>query len=122
MLKMEHTKKAVFAGMILLISLMFVHPARASTSGNDLLRFCTSDPNSAEQSFCLGYLHGLVDGVMGLSVIEGRPQIFDIPSGADILQVRDVVVKFLKENPKDRHLAAVALVFKALTQAFPPKS
>jgi hypothetical protein len=101
---------------------MFVLPARASASGNDLLRFCTSDPNSAEQSFCLGYLHGLVDGVIGIRASEGRPQIFARPAGVDILHARDVVVKFLKENPKDRHLEAVLLVFKALTQTFSLKT
>ena len=119
---MVQARKAFFVGMMILGSLMCAHRAQAATSGNDLLRFCTSDANSAEQSFCLGYLHGLVDGVMGLRVTERRPQVFELPEGVDILQVRDVVVKFLKENPKDRHLGAVALVLKALTLAYPPKS
>jgi len=119
---MGQTRKAFFVGLIFLSAMTFVRPAAAATSGNDLLRFCTSDPNSPEQSFCLGYLHGVVDGAIGIRVSEVRPQIFELPAGVDILQVRDVVVKFLKENPKDRHLGAVALVFKALTEAYPPKS
>ena len=118
---MAHTKKVFFVGMVLLSSLLLVRPAHAATTGNDLLRFCTSDANSVEQSFCLGYLHGLVDGVMVIKISEARPQVFDIPAGVDILQVRDVVVRFLKENPKDRHLSAATLVFKALTEAFPSK-
>ena len=60
---------------------------------------------------------------MGIKAMEGRPQIFELPKGVDIIQVRDVVVKFLKkENAKDRQIGAVALIFKALTEAYPPKS
>ena len=119
---MAQAKKAFFVGMIFLGSLMCASQAHAQILGNDLLRYCTSDANSAEQALCIGYLHGVMEGAMGIKGMEGRPQIFELPAGADIIQVRDVVVKFLKENPKDRQLGAVVLVFKALTEAYPPKS
>src|SRR6478736_5066661 len=95
---MGRTAKVFFVGIMVLSSSVFIWPALAATSGNDLLRFCTSVPDSTEQSFCLGYLHGVVDGSMAVRISEGRPPIFALPAGADILQIRDVVVKFLKEN------------------------
>ena len=119
---MSGGKRLFFVGLFLMGSVILARPVCASTTGNDLLRFCRSDADAAEQSFCLGYLHGVVDGAMAVRVNEGQTQFFEIPAGVHILQIRDVVVKFLKENPKDRHLAAVALVFKALKKAFPAKS
>lgn len=118
---MSREKRSFFVGLFLIGSVILARPVCGSTTGNDLLRYCKSDADAAEQSFCLGYLHGVVDGAMAIRVSEGQAQIFEIPAGVHILQIRDVVVKFLKKNPKDRHLAAVALVFKALKEAFPAK-
>jgi hypothetical protein len=118
---MTNSRKFSFIGVLFLGSLLVVYPAHAKITGNDLLRFCTSDPNSVEQSYCLGYLSGLMDGVMAANILAAHPQIFDAPQGADVLQVRDIVVKSLQQSPKDRHLEAVVLVMRALKEAFPPK-
>ncbi len=36
-------------------------------------------------------------------------------------QVRDVVVKYLKDHPEERHFLASILAVKALSKAFPCK-
>jgi hypothetical protein len=48
-----------------------------------------------------------------------RPALFCVPYGVAGLQIKDVVVNYLKANPQQRHFLAAALVFDALVQSWP---
>ena len=39
-----------------------------------------------------------------------------------LAQLKDVVVKYLNEDPGERHLHAAVLVYTALAKAFPPQN
>lgn len=105
-----------------------------SISGNALLRTCTSE-NPAQAGFCIGYLIGQIEGqnwggflFFQRSGIDLLAEDFNslanttfghcIPPHATNEQLRDVVVKFLNENPATRHETARFLVWSAYQEAF----
>ena len=89
--------------------------------GNGLLRFCSSELSS-ELSFCIGYIEGIRDGlVFGTIGRKGKP-FFAIPDKVTSEQLKDVVVKSLKEHPETRHKPAGMLTIFALEEAFPSEA
>ncbi len=93
----------------------------STTTGNDLLESCESKGNF-EQAFCLGYITGVTD-IEGLdSAVYPERRRSCVPENVTNGQARDVVVKYLKDHPEERHLQAAILVAKAMGQAFPCKS
>jgi len=82
-------------------------------TGNELLEKCESG-NTADINVCRAYIVGARDG----GIIAGD-KTFETPSDSDAKQLADVVVKYLKNNPENRHLQAGILVMKALRKAFP---
>lgn len=123
---MKSTKTAFLAGVMFLGSTVTPHSAHAQNpiastySGNDLLRDCSDRDTASLFSFCLGYINGIRDGAVFASVSSGTKQFFEISEKVELGQLRDVVVKYLKEHPEERHLHATVLVYKALREAFPP--
>jgi hypothetical protein len=67
-------------------------------SGNDLYRMCRGSIDEQEQ--CLGYMAGVSDGVDELRVGMGLPAC--VRAGVEVGQIRDVVVKYLEDNPQGR--------------------
>lgn len=61
----------------------------------------------------IGYISGIVDALDEV--------YFSISIGVQVIQVRDVIVKYLEEYPEKRHERAVLLVTEALKKAFPKK-
>jgi hypothetical protein len=99
--------------------LLFVFPfvfaasvsAQASVifqTGNEFLRECEPTPTA----FCLGVAAGYSD----MLAVNG--QICKQHS-VTVAQVKDVIVKFLREHPENRHYSAASLAGVALTDAFP---
>jgi hypothetical protein len=92
--------------------------ARVFESGNDLLGICQS-PLDADKSACSAYVVGVVDLI---SVLQGwdtwKYKAVCIPEKAINGQVRDVVVKYLVENPAERDRSAAALIMLAVTAAW----
>jgi len=86
-------------------------------TGNALLRDCTAK-NSINQSFCLGYIEGVVDALETLRSVNGAAPCTG--NGVEGGQVMDVVVKSLREHPEGRNSAAGALVVAAIAKAFCP--
>ena len=76
-------------------------------NGNELLSVCGKD-----RSYCLGVTSGYSDMLQSLG-----------ETCADKLvtrgQAADIVVRFLRDHPKNRHLTAASLARAALTDAFP---
>jgi hypothetical protein len=97
-------------------------------SGTNLLRACQAAAKLADRgnyttqeaidgSFCRGYVAGVVDAMVGLSV--QTETVYCIPSNADTDQFVRVVLKYLKDNPATLHHPAGALVANAIVTAFP---
>ncbi|WP_161594667.1 Rap1a/Tai family immunity protein [Marimonas lutisalis] len=106
-----------------------------SVPGNGLYEACTSE-DPALLGFCLGYLVGHIEGQFwgGLLFAQGVGATMEtsefnafansvfhhcVPSDASNQQLRDVVVKYLSENPASRHEPARYLVWEAYREAFP---
>jgi Rap1a immunity proteins len=92
--------------------------ARAHT-GNELLEECKS--KGASGLFCLGFVRGLAEGLTLWRSFAPESAITCIPEGVTTGQLKDVVVKWLADNPKDRHLGADALVVRAFRVTWPCK-
>jgi hypothetical protein len=81
--------------------------AAGFTDGNRLLTDCRASQDEAPHAICLGYVTGAYDMATALSL--------DCPNERyTVGQVRDIVVKFLVDNPRHRHLPAALLVARAL--------
>ncbi|WP_458790894.1 Rap1a/Tai family immunity protein [Yoonia sp. MH D7] len=121
--------------VILLAGFSVAQPAKAQTiSGNDLHEACTSD-DQAMAAFCVGYLIGQIEGQFlgGLLFSQSAEDDIDTESfnslaniafqhciPPDVLnsQLRDVVVRYLQDNPATRHETARFLVLEAYRDAF----
>jgi hypothetical protein len=81
--------------------------------GNDLKQVCEQKDNLFSAGFCLGYVIGVSDSLDYQVCAPGGP------GGVTQGQFRDIVVKYLSDNPSQLHLHADILVLTALRQAFP---
>lgn len=87
-----------------------------STDGNDLYRQCTSN-GAVELVACHQYIIGAIDGIYLASPDGQEP--FILPPNVKGEQVKDVVLRYLKDYPERRHWGAVVLVWNAMRSAFP---
>ena len=83
-------------------------------SGNDLFGYCAGEVRNSDH--CLGYTTGIVDALASGSIFGWKACV---PEQVSAAQVRDIVVKYLQDNPQDRHYSAAAIAAKALSIAFP---
>lgn len=88
----------------------------AFLNGNDLYAYCTGSDNFT-RGICLGYVEGMADSI-GVMESVSKAAVFCIPP-VSARQARDVVVKYLQENPAHRHEAGATLVMEALHDAWP---
>jgi hypothetical protein len=84
-------------------------------SANDLYTNCLASEASAEYTFCLGYVIGMTD------MLAGPPDIVCLTNQVTVRQALDVVMRYLRDHPEDRHYPAASQGFLALKQAFPCK-
>jgi hypothetical protein len=84
--------------------------------GDQLLQQCTATIG-AHVNFCFGYIDAVVDLLLENDRIDGFSAC--VSSELDDPQLRNIVVKFLKDNPDLRRLGAPNLIARALAQAFP---
>jgi hypothetical protein len=119
-------RTVVMKRIILVTTLLTVlgSGSASATTGNDLLKHCgASNEGDVKTAMyiaaCTSYLSGVwntlkmfeEDNVVGFAKC--------IPDGVTVDQVRDVVIKRLKDNPKDRHWYAAAHVMYAMAEAWP---
>ena len=101
----------------IVLMLLLGSPARAAVySGNTLLDRCNDNEN-VSWGACLGYITAVSDVLNGGDVIAGWKACN--PKNVTPGQARDIVVRWLEENPKERHYSANSLVAIALSEAFP---
>ena len=100
-------KMNLIAAAVLAISMVGTVQA-GLTTGNYLMKQCTSAPDS----FCAGYIAG---------VIDTNHALFCFPPEVTNRQIINITIIYLHDHPEklDRH--APNLVIKALRAAFPCK-
>ena len=95
--------------------LIFPENARSQSvfdTGNDLLSMCDDKLGG---SHCLGTAVGYADMLFWMKLICSTGTI---TKG----QVIDIIKKYIRDNPAERHKAAAGLAYAALTKAFPCKA
>lgn len=84
-------------------------------TGNKLSELCSYtdlDP-------CTTYILGVVDGQNAAVTATSRDVAYCIPETASSGQIRDVVLKYLRDHPERRHIIAGTLIANALADAWP---
>jgi len=85
-----------------------------SMTGNNVIEACDRSPTA-----CQGFVLGVVDGVAAIVSVSDIDPLFCVPDSATKGQVFEVGEKYLRGHPEQRHLAAGALILKAMMDAFP---
>ncbi|MGF6513038.1 hypothetical protein ABH912_000504 [Pseudomonas sp. BT76 TE3572] len=106
--------------------------ADARFDGNELLVQCQHfvtlvDGGTArtdvhfDAGVCGGFVQGVANTVYFYSDELKKDQKFCIPGTASASQLVRVVVKYLKDNPKDLNVARMTLVWRSFMDAYPCK-
>lgn len=123
----------------LLVLALGASPAFGQTiSGNDVLGACEVSDGGIKEGFCIGYIVGLWEGIhWGTFVAFRSVGGFDqggtaeandfsnmllgscVPEHVENSQTRDVVIRYLRDNPTTRHESARGLMERAMAEAFP---
>lgn len=94
------------------------NPVALIRSGNDLLEACGgNDP--VNSIACLSFLRGTMRGFRGGLSYAHQAQAFCPPDTATLAQFRDVTLKFLRDNPAERHMDGDYLIVKAMIGSYP---
>jgi hypothetical protein len=83
-------------------------------TGNTLLELCESS-----EVACTAYILGAADGQFSTTIATSRDLAYCIPDGSTAAQLRDVVLRYLRQHPEERHRLAAVLVASALAGAWP---
>jgi Rap1a immunity proteins len=105
-------------------------PARAESvefslnTGNGLLSACTfasDEQTEVEYHFgtCIGYIKGVTNAFAVLQLAQGSKVPYCARENMDNGQLRDIVVKALRENPEQRDQTPVPAILGAMKRAFP---
>jgi Rap1a immunity proteins len=120
----------------LLALLTLGQPVAAETAapydGKKLLDQCTqvvkTEPlDKTSEAFDAGYCLGVMQGITSISQLlffemekNGVPKLFCLPKqGFSHEQMVRVVLKYLNDHPEHLHIYAIALITRALVEAFP---
>ena len=114
-------KHAIAAALVALV----VSGSAWGDTGNELYSQCqdgekTNGAAPPAWGYCLGYISGTFMATRGANKGVGRVT-FCAPSKVTKGQVRDIVVKWLEDNPAQRHYMAPSLIASALSEAYPCK-
>jgi hypothetical protein len=113
--------------LILLTVLVVLYtPSKASASGNWLLNICESN-NPTNLGMCIGFIAGAAHGMEfgGISVADPAKRrsptypMYCIPESVTNVQLRDIVIRFLRQHPEQRHVWYIQLVADAMWASFP---
>jgi hypothetical protein len=100
---------------VLSVGLLWITSAFAAfDSGNSLFDSCNNASDASKQSHCLAYIAGVSDVLDGMHITCTGGHV-------SLDEVKDVVVKYLREHPEQRNSDADDSTSIALTLAFPCK-
>lgn len=92
--------------------------AESMATGNGLLANCTGPNGSFGSGLCLGFITGAVDRDE-LAQMMNSPDASLCPMPrVSIVQIQEVVVRYLRDHPEKRHFHGANLVMTALRKAF----
>lgn len=105
------------------IGLLGATPAHGEElfSGNYLLPRCQSK-DATDTMICMSYLRGARDGMEFQQLMTQSQAFFCVPDGVTLGQTKDIFVKYLLDNPTDRHLPGSTLFALVMVKTFPCKS
>jgi len=114
----------------LFLMILVLSPGLAFASGNKLLNQCNAaidfmdnkpaNPDFGALGFCLGMMQGVTNTNAMYEVQLGKDALFCAPEkGLNNGQAARIVVKYLKDNPKELHRHGTILTISALMQAYP---
>jgi hypothetical protein len=107
-----------FAVPVLLLLAALPRPAAAGFfSGNEIYESCNAPSNTAGEGTCIGFVAG-VAGASQFFFLD-RPGRFCMPSSVTLGQLKDVFLKYLRENPARRNQDGSLLVILAIQEAWP---
>lgn len=85
-------------------------------NGNSLFEDCQDEQSAA----CLEYVVGATDMLSLIQALRLKESpLYCQPKGVTGAQVQSIVVRYLRDKPEQRHLAAASSVAMALIGAFP---
>jgi hypothetical protein len=98
--------------------------AGPTDTGNDLLANCSPRKQGSPSEFgayanCLGYVRGIADGIAMWQEYNPETVVACIPRRADSGQLRDITLRWIANNPTQRHLSGGIVVALALQEAWP---
>jgi hypothetical protein len=114
-----------------LIVFLLITPVYATNTGNDLLRGCINMIKVAENNDVsveditdaarwAGYISGFLDAYLMTSLENNKMTYFCLPAkGMNTEQVARIVIKYLKDYPKENHQNARVCLIISLRDAFP---
>lgn len=112
--------------VLLFVGVCLVSPPAGALTGNTLYEHCKEKDKKTRDNFkygaCIGYTRGLIDGhEQALKMLKESGEVakYCMNESVTLEQTIDVILKYLSENPKDRHWGAEVLGLYALILAFP---
>jgi hypothetical protein len=102
--------RSLMASAILTCSVFTAHAQVQFFTGNDLLNRMESD-NNFRSGIANGYVIGVIDTLTGITVCP--------PAGITIGQANDIILKYLRDNPSNRHIAADVIIDVVMSARFP---
>jgi len=104
-----------FGVLVMAVGLFWTTSAfLAIDTAGALFDTCNNQNDSSKQAYCFGYVAGVTDVLTGMHIICAGARI-------GLAEIKDVVVKYLREHPGERNMDADDLTSTALTLAFPCK-
>lgn len=91
-----------------------VATARGFVDGNELWNQCDKNADSYPHIMCMAYIVGVADVYSNQTANN-----MCLPKNATEEQLADVVTKYLRQHPEERHYTAQSDVLVALAEAFP---
>lgn len=123
--------------LMVAMALLFIAPkvwADGWVDGNELKKVCSSN-NDFDQGQCLGFIAAATSSAEGHDYCEktkggkkvikrstlgdcGEPIQLALPEKMKLRQAKDIVAKYLDDNPAELHRDAVYIVDSAMINAF----
>ena len=97
------------------LALLATAPALTFFSGNDLYSQCEMETPMV----CVGYILGVSDAVSDAETAGSLPRLVCVSRDSTPEQLKDIVVKYLRDNPDTRDKSAASLTVAALRHAAP---
>jgi hypothetical protein len=124
--------RLVLAVVLCSSAFLFGETDTPDTSGNAFVRLCSSVERGMSTQIevgyvmgCVGYVAGFIDGVrFGTAYAEDKagkkvPSLLCFPDEVENGQITKILLKYIRENPKEAHQRTAVLLAIALQQAYP---